>query len=329
MMTSKNNTVDIIRELLHNADNILLTSHIRPDGDAIGSLLGLGLALMATGKDVQMVLADGLPATFKHLSGADQVLTDAQQDYDLAVTVDCSDLERTGGTLGERQPDINIDHHITNLNYARHNLVEDKAATASIIAEHLKDWDLPITTPAAEALLTGIITDTIGFSTSNMTGSCLRTAAMLVDRGANIHELYNQALGTRSFSETKLWGIGLGRMQRKGRIVWTTLTEEDKKLANFTGKGSADIVNLLTEIRDADIAIVFLESGDETIKVSWRAKTPYDISNLAVSFGGGGHPAAAGADITGSMEEVKQRILNATFDYLDKGTNPENDFSGL
>ena len=246
-MTSKNNTVDIIRELLHNADNIILTSHIRPDGDAIGSLLGLGLALMATGKDVQMVLADGLPATFKHLSGADQVLTDAQQDYDLAVTVDCSDLERTGGTLGERQPDINIDHHITNLNYARHNLVEDKAATASIIAEHLKDWDLPITTPAAEALLTGIITDTIGFSTSNMTGSCLRTAAMLVDHGANIHELYNQALGTRSFSETKLWGIGLGRMQRKGRIVWTTLTEEDKKLANFTGKGSADIVNLLTK----------------------------------------------------------------------------------
>ena len=284
---------------------------------------------MATGKDVQLVLADGLPPTFKHLSGADQVLTDAKEDYDLAVTVDCSDLERTGGTLGLRQPDINIDHHITNLNYAHHNLVEDKAATASIIAEHLTDWDLPITTPAAEALLTGIITDTIGFSTSNMTGNCLRTAAMLVDHGANIHEMYNQALGTRSFSETKLWGLGLSRLQRKDRIVWTTLTDEDKKLANFSGKGSADIINLLTGIRDADIAIVFLKSENDQIKVSWRAKTPYDISSLAVSFGGGGHPAAAGADITGSMEEVKQRILNATLDYLEKGTNPKNNFSGL
>lgn len=322
-MTSKNNTVDTIRELLNKADNILLTSHVRPDGDAVGSLLGLGLALMATGKDVQMVLADGLPSTFNHLSGADLVLTDAKEDYDLSVTVDCSDLERTGGTLGERQPDINIDHHITNLNYARHNLVEEEAATASIIAEHLVDWDLPITTPAAEALLTGIITDTIGFSTSNMSGGCLRTAAMLVDHGANIHELYNQALGTRSFSETKLWGLGLSRLQRKGRIVWTTLTDEDKRLANFSGKGSADIINLLTGIRDADIAIVFLKSENDQIKVSWRAKTPYDISALAVSFGGGGHPAAAGADITGSMEEVKQQILNATFDYLDKGSNPE------
>ena len=322
-MTSKNNTVDTIRELLHKADNILLTSHIRPDGDAVGSLLGLGLALMAIGKDVQMVLADGLPATFNHLSGADLVLTDAKEDYDLSITVDCSDLERTGGTLGVRQPDINIDHHITNLNYARYNLVEDKAATASIIAEHLMEWNLPITTPCAEALLTGIITDTIGFSTSNMSGGCLRTAAMLVDRGANIHELYNQALGTRSFSETKLWGLGLSHLQRKGRIVWTTLTDEDKRLANFSGKGSADIINLLTGIRDADIAIVFLKSENDLIKVSWRAKTPYDISALAVSFGGGGHPAAAGADITGSMEEVKQQILNATFDYLDKGSNPE------
>ena len=323
-MTSKNNTVDTIRDLLHKADNIIITSHVRPDGDAVGSLLGLGLALMAIGKDVQMVLADGLPSTFKHLSGADQVFTAASEDYDLSVTVDCSDLERTGGTLENRLPDINIDHHITNLNYARYNLVEKKAATASIIAEHLIDWDLPITTPAAEALLTGMITDTIGFSTSNMTGNCLRTAAMLVDHGANIHELYNQALGTRSFPETKLWGHGLSRLQRKERIVWTTLTDEDKKLARFNGKGSADIINLLTSIKDADIAIVFLESGNHQIKVSWRAKTPYDISKLAVAFGGGGHPAAAGADIDGSMEEVKQQILTATLDYLNKGTPPEN-----
>lgn len=323
-MTNKNNTSDIIRELLHKADNILLTSHVRPDGDAVGSLLGLGLSLMAIGKDVQLVLADGLPTTFKHLSGADQVITAAKEDYDLSVTVDCSDLDRTGGTLENRQPDINIDHHITNNNYARQNLVEKRASTAGIIAEHLTDWDLPITTPAAEALLTGMITDTIGFSTSNMTGNCLRTAAMLVDHGANIHELYNLALGTRSFPETKLWGLGLSRLQRKDRIVWTTLTDEDKKLARFNGKGSADIINLLTGIKDADIAIVFLESKNHQIKVSWRAKTPFDISNLAMSFGGGGHPAAAGADIEGDMEEVKQQILNATIDYLNKGTNPKN-----
>ncbi|MCD4672784.1 MAG: DHH family phosphoesterase [Anaerolineaceae bacterium] len=328
-MTSKNNTIDTIRQLLHNANNILLTSHIRPDGDAVGSLLGLGLALMAVGKDVQFVLTDGLPSTFKHLSGADQVITAAKEDFDLSVVVDCSDLERTGGSLGENQPDINIDHHITNLKFARHNLVEAKAATASIITNHLKDWDLPLTLPAAEALLTGMITDTIGFRTSNVTGETLRIASVLVDHGANISELYDQALVTRSYAETKLWGLGLSRLERDGRIVWTSLNNEDKKLAKFHGKGSADIINLLTSIDDADIAVVFLESDNHHIKVSWRAKPPLDISKLALSFGGGGHAAAAGADVNGTMEEVTAHILKATRAYLKNGILPANQISGL
>lgn len=323
-MTNKNSTVDTIRELLHAANNILITSHIRPDGDAIGSVLGLGLALMATGKDVQIVLEDGLPATFKHLSGADLVSKTIKEDYDLAVVVDSSDMDRTGSILGERQPDISIDHHITNTQFARHNLVEDKPAAAAIIADHLVDWDLPITPPAVEALLTGIITDTIGFSTSNMTGDVLRTAADLVDHGADIHMLYNKALNLRSYSETKLWGLGLNRMQRKGRVVWTSITKEDKKLSHFNGKGSADIINLLAEVKDADIAIVLLEETSHQVKVSWRAKQPYDISNLALSFGGGGHPAAAGAEVPGTLENVEQQILNATFDYIHKGTPPIN-----
>jgi phosphoesterase RecJ-like protein len=320
---------DTIRQLLHDASLILLTSHIRPDGDAVGSVLGLGLSLMAMGKDVQMVLADGIPSAFRYLSGADQVLSAAKEPFDLSVVVDCSDLERTGGSLGEKQPDINIDHHITNLMFARHNLVEPEASTAGVITAHLERWDLPLTLPAAEALLTGMITDTIGFRTSNVTGDTLRLAATLVDHGANISELYNQALVTRSFAETRLWGLGLSRLERHGRIVWTSITNEDKKLAGFNGKGSADIINLLASIDDADVAIVFLESENHHIKVSWRAKPNLDVSNLALAFGGGGHPAAAGADLPGTMPEVTAHILEATQTLLDLGTIPQNNFSGL
>lgn len=310
---------DAIRQLLHNASNIVITSHIRPDGDAAGSLLGLGLSLMAIGKDVQMVLADGMPLSFRHLSGADQVLTAIQDPFDLSITVDCSDMERTGGTLGESQPDINIDHHITNLLFARHNIVEPAAATAEIITRYLPAWDLPLPLPSAEALLTGIITDTIGFRTSNVTGETLRLAAHLVDHGANITDLYNEALVTRTYSETKLWGLGLSHLERNENMVWTRITHEDKKLANFHGKGSADIINLLASIDDADVSIVFLEGENGQIKVSWRAKPPVDISNLALAFGGGGHPAAAGADIAGSLDEVSDKILKATQSFLENG----------
>lgn len=328
-MTAISEQDDTIRQLLHDASRILLTSHIRPDGDAVGSVLGLGLSLMAMGKEVQMVLADGMPSAFRYLSGADQVVFAAKEPFDLSVVVDCSDLERTGGTLGERQPDINIDHHVTNLMFARHNLVEPEASTAGVIAAHLNNWNLPLTLPASEALLTGMITDTIGFRTSNVTGETLRLAANLVDHGANISELYNQALVTRSFAETKLWGLGLGRLERLGRIVWTSITNEDKKIAGFMGKGSADIINLLASIDDADIAIVFLESENHHIKVSWRAKPDLDVANLALAFGGGGHSAAAGADLPGAMDEVTERILKATQILLDQGTITQNDLSGL
>lgn len=323
-MTSQSSSIEAIRDLLHNANSILITSHVRPDGDAIGSMLGLGLSLLAVGKDVQMVLSDGVPATFRHLSGVDLVLGEPKNEYDLAVVVDCSDLERTGFSLGDRLPDINIDHHITNLNYARQNLVEPKAATASVITAHLEDWDLPMTLPAAEALLTGILTDTIGFRTSNVTGDTLRLAADLMDHGANISELYDHALVTTSYAETKLWGFGLCRMQREGRIVWTSITAEDKKQADFRGKGSADIVNLLTSIKNTEVAIVFLEAEDGHIKVSWRAKPPVDITRLALAYGGGGHPAAAGAEITGSLEDITRRVLATTQAYLENGSIPEN-----
>jgi bifunctional oligoribonuclease and PAP phosphatase NrnA len=302
-----------IRDRLHQAQRSLIVSHVRPDGDAIGSVLALGLSLQALGKQVEMVLADGVPGSFRHLKGSDKISRRAHGEHDLTIVVDCSDLQRTGGVLGDRIPNLNIDHHITNLEFGEINFVLPQAvATAEILCEYMPKWDLPITQGVAEALLTGVVSDTLGFRTSNVTAESLRTAADLVEKGANLAEIYHQALIRRSFEAARFWGYGLEKMQREGPLVWTTLTLEDRVNAGYSGNDDADLVNMLSTIDESDITVIFVQQKDGRVKVSWRAVAGWDVSQVALQFGGGGHPAAAGADISGDLETVRDRVLNAT-----------------
>ena len=159
-----------------SAGNILVVSHVRPDGDAIGATLGLGLALKNAGKNVQMVLNDGLPASFRHLPGSDLITKEPHGEPDLFITVDCADFKRTGKQFESyRKPDINIDHHVTNEKYGQLNLIEATAvATSAILTDHLPLWGLEINQDVAANLATGIVTDTLGFRTSNTTATSLR-----------------------------------------------------------------------------------------------------------------------------------------------------------
>jgi phosphoesterase RecJ-like protein len=302
-----------IREKLQAAQRILIFSHIRPDGDAIGSLIGLGLALQDAGKQVQMVLRDGLPAGYRHLKGSDQILRSPSGEADLIIVVDVSDISRIGDGFGVTQPDIQVDHHITNLNFAKINLVQPEAvATAEILAKVIPLWDLSITLPVAEALLTGIITDTIGFRTSNMNSQALRVAADLVDLDANLPELYERALAQRSFGAARYWGKGLNSLQRDGRLIWASLTQDDRRAVGYNGNDDADLTHVLSSVIEGDISVLFIEQNDHHVKVSWRSRPGWDVSKLAVMFGGGGHPAAAGAEVNGTMEEVKKQVLEET-----------------
>ncbi len=310
-----------IRQLIKGAEKILVASHIRPDGDAVGSLLGLGLALQECGKTVSMVLADGVPASFRQLPGASQVTRKVQGTFDTTIVVDASDLPRVGSAYSGQTVDLNIDHHITNLNFARINFVDPHAeATAAILSTHLPEWGLKITEPVAKALLTGIVSDTIGFRTSNVRPQTLRLAADLMDKGANLSELYNRALIRRSYEAARFWGLGLERLQREDRLVWTTLTLNDRVQSSYPGNDDADLVNILSSIDDSDVCIIFVEQKNNHIKVSWRAQPGWDVSKIALQFGGGGHPAASGADITGSLGEVQEKVLTATRQLLNHGT---------
>ena len=305
------------------AQRVMVVSHIRPDGDAIGSLLGLGLALQEKGKDVQMILEDGLPASYRHLAGSQQIRKRPQGEFDFICVVDCSDLERVGEALADRRtPDLNLDHHLTNLNFARFNLVDTHAvASAEIIADLLPVWGIPLSIPSAAALLTGLITDTIGFRTSNMTPKALRLAADLMAMGIDLPDLYQRALVNRSYEAMRLWGAGLSKLERNGRVVWTTLTLADRADVRYPGRDDADLINMLVNVEGADVAVIFLEQTDRRVKVSWRAQPGIDVSRLALNHGGGGHSAASGAEILGSLEEVQATVLHETRELLG-----ENDF---
>jgi bifunctional oligoribonuclease and PAP phosphatase NrnA len=309
----------VIKERLEKSKNLIIASHVRPDGDAIGSLLGLGLALRNAGKSVQMVLVDGVPSSFKHLEGSELIVKEPTGEQDTFITVDSADFKRVGKPFENfGQPDINIDHHKTNENFGKINLIEaEEVATAAILARHLPEWGYNITRPIAAALLTGIVTDTLGFRTSNTNPSALRLCAMLMETGVDMTELYMKALITKTFPAARYWGAGLSRLEQKNGIVWATLTLNDRKLAGYSGNDDADLINMISAIDGNKVGMIFVEQSDHHVKISWRALEPgIDVSQVAKHFNGGGHVAAAGADIPGALSEIQPLVLKTTQEML-------------
>ena len=313
------NTIDAeINAKIASANKIMIVSHVRPDGDAIGATLGLGLALKQAGKNVQMVLNDGLPASFRHLPGSELIKKEPQGQPDLFITVDCADYKRTGKQFeNHRKPDINIDHHITNEKFGTLNLIEPEAvATSAILTDHLPIWGLVINQDVAANLATGIVTDTLGFRTSNTTPASLRQMALLMDTGINMPDLYTRALVSRTFSAARYWGAGLTSLKTLDGIVYATMRLADRKNAGYGGNDDADLINIISAIEDHVVGMIFVEQHN-SVKISWRALQPgVDVSRIASFFGGGGHKAAAGADISGNLEEIQSRVLQTTREML-------------
>ena len=314
-----NEIIGDIKERLNNAGNVVIASHVRPDGDAIGSLLGLGLALKDAGKSVQMVLVDGVSSSYRHLEGSELVVKEPVGEHDTFITVDCADFKRTGKIFENfGQPDINIDHHKTNEKFGKLNLIEaEEVATAAILTNHLPEWGFRITKPIAAALLTGIITDTLGFRTSNTSPAALRQCATLMETGVDMPDIYMRSLVRKSFPAAKYWGAGLSSMEEERGIVWGTLTLEDRKRSGYSGNDDADLINMISAIDGNKVGMIFVEQSDEHVKISWRALEPgIDVSQVAKHFKGGGHAAAAGADIPGALSEIQPLVLKTTRDML-------------
>ena len=303
-----------VQAFFQSSEDIVIASHQRPDGDAVGAVLGLGLSLMSLGKVVQMVLVDGVPEKLRFLHGSDLI----QRSYRAArnqviIALDCSDQARLGKIFDGKIIDLNIDHHVTNLGFAGINVVEpDASATCEILAQSMPRWGLPLPKSGSEALLAGILIDTIGFKTPNVSHSTLRLSADLVELGADLNVLYSKSLDARSYQALRYWGHGLKNLVVEDNLAWSTLSLEDRKAAGYAGNDDADLINLLSSIEETNITVLFTEQKNSVVKVSWRAKPDWDVSAIALDYGGGGHKAAAGAEISGDFQTVIAQVLAAT-----------------
>jgi phosphoesterase RecJ-like protein len=310
--------ISTIRNQLKLAQKVLVISHQRPDGDAIGSLLAMGLPLISAGKDVQMVLKDGIPDNFRFLAGSELVKTKPVGKVDYIIVVDSSEIERTDTDFADYDvPDLNIDHHKTNTYFARVNLVESSAvATAEILTKYLPDFGFQITKPIANALLTGIVTDTIGFRTTNIYPQVLRIVANLMDLGGNLTDIYYKTLIEQSLAAARYWGAGLSKIQMEEGLVWTTLSLDERHAAGYPARDDADLVKILSAIEGARVAVILTEQDAGYVKISWRLcgslATDLDVSEIAQKFGGGGHKAAAGADVKGKLADILIKVLTVT-----------------
>lgn len=307
--------VDQARIRIEQAQRVMICSHTRPDGDAIGSLLALGQALQDAGKHVQMVLEDGVPSALRFMPGSEQVINQPEGAFDLVIVVDSSKVDRVGAVLDEvEKVDLNIDHHPDNTHFAQINIVDSTAVSATqILTRLLPQLGLNISSTVAANLLTGMITDTIGFKTDNMHPEVLRMAAELYELGADLPGLYHSAVAAKTFEAARYMGEGLSQLKRQNGLVWTVLTLENRKNAKYPGRDDADLVNIISAIESADVALIFVEQHPNQIKVSWRTRSlEIDVSKVAHQYGGGGHRAAAGAMIEGNLQDVQADVVLTT-----------------
>ena len=310
------------RQAITRARKVFLIAHVDPDGDTIGSTLALAFALRQMGKECTLACRDPVPAFLFFLPGVEEFGTPELSDHDLVITVDASDPGRIGQiyehVLTTDLPILNIDHHVTNTGFGTINLVRAEAtATAEIIFDLLRDWDIPLNQLLASYLLTGIVTDTRSFSTSNTTPRALEVSSKLVGLGASLTDINEHYYKSKGLGTLRLWGQILSRMELDERLVWSVNTLRMRQECHVDSSNGDGIVNLLATVREAWAAIVFKENEANRIEISIRSRPRVDISPIAVHFGGGGHPQAAGAVVDGELQQVIPAVLSKAREVLD------------
>ncbi len=303
-------------QLLHHSQRPLLISHPRPDGDTIGSTLALRLALLALGKEPIVACVHPIPENFAFLPGADcyRQAVDESDGFDLVIAVDMSDLKRTGGLYREdwrdRYPLLVIDHHETNLNFGDVNLVEPEAAATALVMERLiHHLGFPVRGDLATCLLTATLTDTRGLRTHSTTIEVMEAVCRFVRAGGDYHTAVWEALDSRPLWMMKAWGVALNRLQVEDGLAWTSFPLEERERFGLSDDIDLDLGGLISQVREAKVAVSFNEMRDGTVKISFRSRPQYNVATVAAALGGGGHRQAAGCSVEGPLEAAIARVL--------------------
>jgi phosphoesterase RecJ-like protein len=301
-------------ELIEKKKCFAITSHMRPDGDGIGSGLALYWMLLSLGKEVEVILRDRVPPAYRVLPGSDDVFVQADiiKEYDAVFLMECSDVERPGLPSLKNQFVVNIDHHSTTEAFGHVNWIDPTAgAVGEMIYNLCKALGVEVTKEIAECIYTALLTDTGSFHFSNTTERSLKIASELVRRGVEPARISQALFYSYPYSKIKLLGLVLSTIQRdeSGKIAWVMVDRETMYEADASEEDSDGIVNHALSIDEVVAVAFFKELSPNVYRISLRSKGKNNVAKVAELFGGGGHRNAAGCRIEGNLEDVKQRVI--------------------
>lgn len=306
-------------DLIRNHRNFFLTTHRNPDGDGLGCESALHAALTKLGKQVTVVNVHPLPETYRFLpaSGLFQTKPREMEHFEVAVFLECPDLERSGMVLpvpGGADHILNIDHHAFNSRFGTVNLIDPSAAAAGEqIWDLLECLDFKVGEEEAVGLYTALATDTGNFRYASVTPQTHRIAAELLAAGVRPGEM-NERLYEQTPPEVlKLLSAALARVRfsRDGRLGWFAVTRADVQVSGARENQTENFVNHVRAVKGVDVAVFFQEMNSGEIKISFRSRNRVDVAELARGLGGGGHARAAGVTLRGTLEVVQPRVLEA------------------
>ena len=307
-----------VRERIAAAGNILLAAHLKPDGDAIGSTLALADFLKTLGKKVYVVLPDGIPELYK-LSDYDYatVLPADLSVFDLAILLDTAVPARAGFTANGYVPEALqdklqlIDHHPDNPAFGKWNLLQHRAATAEIVFEFCQSFDLPIPESSVNFCLMGLLTDTGGFRFDNTKPATLRSAARMLELGANLNKVVNQIYFNKPYNQQLFEAELLEKhtfWSCNKRVAWAVVKPELIAKYNFDQRNSEGVIDILRAIAGTEIVAIISRRSGKSCRISMRSKNPArPVVDLAHKFNGGGHAMAAGMSVDfDTLEEASK-----------------------
>ncbi|HZK42784.1 MAG TPA: bifunctional oligoribonuclease/PAP phosphatase NrnA [Syntrophomonadaceae bacterium] len=307
-----------IAKQLHNRDNFLLIGHSIPDGDCIGSILGLYTGLTLINKKVTMLIHDTIPSIYDYLPNIEKVSKKlpVPGNIENIIFLDCADKGRVNpeitDNINQEATIFNIDHHASNTFFGDYNYVDIKAsAAAEIIYELLVKMDIAITKTIAKPLYAGIIMDTGSFKFNNTTSKTHQITAALISAGADVAEARINLFESKPLKEVLLLGKALRNfnISENNKVAWMQLYYADIDEIGAHGLHPEGIIDYTRMIDGVEVGLVFREIEPGLIKIGFRSKRDIDVSLIAKEFGGGGHKQAAGASLEGDMQAVVSKVL--------------------
>jgi phosphoesterase RecJ-like protein len=304
--------LDEVLNQIGRRQKFILTSHARPDGDAVGSALACCQILRSMGKEASVVLSDGVPGLYTPLPFSDTVLHDTQQapEAEAVIILECDSVARTRLTGLERHYLINIDHHATARPFADVNWIDpDACATAEMIFRLAREAGVRISPEVATCLYTAVLTDTGSFCFHGTTERTFALAQELVRSGADPVRIAHNVYFSTQLSKMRLLGAALSGLRREGSLAWMHVDRDTMERCGAQEEDCEGLVNYALAIQGIEVALFFRGQPDGRYRVSLRSKGAVNVAAVAEAFGGGGHECASGCSVEGPLSVATERLL--------------------